>query len=202
MDFTPEPVNFKKKKKKGKAKPKVSPYRQFTDWLLNAMPSAKLSEDVIRAINPRSALCLFGNLGGITIFLNERFNTFNIMKLPPLELYNFLRVIVQIHKIKRNEFSFYASEKSNKSLTEIHTRFPLLKRYEVHNFLQLVEVDPEYEALMDNLGIKKYKKSKITKKEQKEIAKKKKAIPKTVSTFKNGNTEIQTFDQLAEAIHG
>lgn len=148
---------------------KISPYREFRDWLLNPMPNKELPMNVIKAINPRSVLCMFGNLHGVSIFLNEYFNTFDVMALPQIEFYKFLKDIVHKHNITPRDFSFYYSEKHNKSLKELNCKFPFLKRHELSTFLEDVKDDPEAEALYESLGLNKYKSKKLTKKEKKEL---------------------------------
>ncbi|MCK5020541.1 MAG: hypothetical protein KAS32_26215 [Candidatus Peribacteraceae bacterium] len=171
VEFSPEPINLKikkskKTKKETSKKPSISPYRALTDWFLNSHPQAKLDDWVIKAVNPRMVLCMFGNVPKLTMFLNDNFNTFEIMKLDNLEFYTFLKGMALKFKMQRRDFSFYFSERGNKSLKELHTHFPGLKLNEVSMFLELAKEDDEYDSLLESLGMQKYKKVKKTKAEK------------------------------------
>jgi len=172
-------------KKKSKVK-KVSPYRELQDWFFNSNPNAILSESTLKGINPRAVLGSMSKLSGITVFLNEHFNNYELMKMKPIEFYKFIRSLIKKYNVGRYDFSFFKSEKQDKSLSEIHQYFPQLKRYELHNLLTLAEDDPDFEALMDSIGLKKYKKKKTTAKDKKLIKKigVKKSVESNLYTFK------------------
>lgn len=157
---------------------KISPYRLFKDWLLNTYPDAELSEDVLKAINPKSVLHMFGSLGEITIYLDEYFNNFEMMCCDSLEFYKFLRDIVQKHNIGKYDFSFFASAKRDKVIQEIHRKLPLLKRYEIYDLIERCKED-ENNPFLENLGL--LKQSKIKKIKTK--PKKKKKSSKEAVTF-------------------
>ncbi|MCK5018182.1 MAG: hypothetical protein KAS32_14090 [Candidatus Peribacteraceae bacterium] len=203
-EFKPEPINLKtKKSKKTKTKtstkPSISPYRLLTDWFLNSHPQAKLEDWVIKAVNPRTALCMFGNIPKLTMFLNQTFNNFDIMYLDRLEFYKFLKSMVQRFKMQRRDFSFYFTERGNKSLKELHPIFPGLKLYEISMFLELAQDDSEYESLLDSIGMQKYKKAKKTKAEKKQTQIRKETREKTESrateiSFNVANDTIKSWD--------
>lgn len=157
---------------------KVSPYKLFKEWLLNPYPKAELSDEVLKSINPKSILHMFGSMGGITIYLDEYFNNFGLMYCNPLEFYNFLKQLVQKYKIGRYDFSFFASMKMDKTIQELHRKFPMLKQYEIYDLLDRCKDDEENEAFLESLGLNK--KPKIIKEKKN---KPKKKILKEAATF-------------------
>jgi hypothetical protein len=156
IDFVPE--SFKKEEKL--VKPKLSPYREFTNWLLNSNLDIELKPEVLKGLNPIGVLCLFGGVGRVTVYLNKHFNNYGLMYLDQYDFYKFLKIMTLKFNIKRHEFSYFASEKTDKPLQEMHKKFPYLKRYEVYNFLEMIKDDPEYNSFSENLGLNKTKKSK------------------------------------------
>lgn len=145
---------------------KVSPYKLFKDWLINPN-DIPLDDDVLRTINQRSALCMFGNLYNITVYLNEYFNTFDVMKLDKYEFFTFLKSIVKSNKLSYRDFSFYAFGKKDQIRREIILKFPYLKPYEINLIVDKIEniKDKEHKEIMmetiDPNG--KYKSKKIKK---------------------------------------
>ena len=136
-------------------KKEISPYKIFSEWLLNPCPDAELSEDVIKAINPKTALCMFGKVGGVTVFLDKYFNKFEVMLLKPLEFYLFLKSLVKKYKIKKYDFSYFPTMKRDKTLTEIQMKLPHLKKSEISYLLEKCKNDPRSDSFFESLGIKK-----------------------------------------------
>jgi len=168
---------------------KISPYRIFTEWLLNPCPDAELSGDVIKAINPRTVICMFGKIGGLTIFLNDHFNNFSVMNLDPLEFYQFLKSLVKKYKIKKWDFSYFPTMKRDKTISEIQMKLPHLKKSEIIYLLEQCKSDEDYDSFCESLGIRKNPKIKKIKKKGK---KNKKLI---VSTFGDSMIKnIRTMD--------
>jgi len=169
---------------------KISPYRELKEWMLNSYPNAKLSEEVLRAINPKTVLHMFGSLGGITIFLDDYFNNFDLMYCNPLEFYNFLRSIVQKHRIKKYDFSFFYSLKKDELITKLQRKLPYMKKYEIYDLLEYCKDDTENNSFLENLGLNKSKTKKV-----KKGKKVKKEIPKEAKTFEHLNIQnIKTWD--------
>lgn len=125
-----------------------------------------MDEDVLRSINHRSALCMFGNLHDITIYLNEYFNTFDVSKLDKLEFFTFLKSIVKTNRLSAKDFSFYAFGGKEKLRKEIMSKFPYLKPYEINLLVEKIDniEDGEYkEVVMETIdpnGRYKFKKIK------------------------------------------
>ncbi len=151
---------------------KQSPYQEFKHWLFDAAPSVELEDWVKRGINKRAVLSSLAGLDGVTIYLNKQFNRFNTMSLDDDEFYNFVRSdVIKKFRVKKSEMTFFKHQKRDKSLREIHIHFPHLKEYEVALFMELVKDDEDYEALLENLGLSKSRKKKLTKKELRESEK-------------------------------
>lgn len=175
-------------------KKKDSPYKIFKEWMLNSYPKAELSDEVLKAINPKSILHMFGSMGDITIFLDEYFNNFSLMACNPLEFYNFLRQIVQKHKIGKYNFSFFVSMKMDKTIREIQRKLPMLKQYEIYDLLERCKEDEGNDAFLENLGLRKKSKMKKVKKTKKES---KKTTPKEALTFDDMFIKaVKTMDDL------
>jgi len=172
---------------------KISPYTEFKNWLLNSYPNAKLPEDVIKAINPKIVLHMFGSLGGITIFLDEHFNNFDLMSCNPLEFYNFLRDIVQKHRIKKYDFSFFYNLKKDALIIKLQKKLPHLKKYEIYNLLEYCKEDDENDSFLENLELNKSKVKKV--KKSKSIKKTKDEVPSEAKTFEHLNIQnIKTWE--------
>jgi len=169
----------------------VSPYKIFKEWLLNPYPDAELPDVIIRAINPKTVMYMFGKLGEITIFLDEYFNNYDIMYCNPIELYDFLREIVQKYNIKKYEFSFFMSMKTDKLINRLQRKLPYLKKYEIYDLLERCQQDPDNDSFLENLNMKQSKVKKLRKKSKKE----KTEIPKEALTFDNmSSDDIKTWE--------
>ena len=143
---------------------KESPYKTFKEWLLNPYPEATLPDEVLRAINPKSVVKMFGSLGGVTVYLDKYFNTYSVMSCDRLEFYKFLRDMVQEHKIGKYDFSFFLNPTKDKLLQSLHKKFPYLKPYEISILIESYKNDPDVdEAFLENLGLHKAKTVKIKK---------------------------------------
>lgn len=160
LDFVPEELKVKKEKS---TEEKVSPYRAFTDWILNPRQDIELDEKIIKAINPRTVLCMFGGFPNITIFLNKHFNNFGVMYLDNKALYTFLKLMILRFKITKYEFSFFASEKNDKSLSDIQRILPYLKKYEIYDLIERSKDDEDYDSFCETLGLKGVKRTKVKK---------------------------------------
>jgi hypothetical protein len=167
---------------------KFSPYNEFKEWLLNSYPKAILSEIVLRAINPKTVLHMFGKLGGITVFLDEQFNRFELMECDPQEFYSFLKELVQKHKIKKYDFSFFSSISKDEAINKLQKKLPHLKKYEIHNLLEYCQNDPNNDSFLENLGLKTIKTKKLKKKKTEKKASKKS------SSFEDITNDIRTWN--------
>lgn len=171
---------------------KESPYKIFKEWLLNPYPKAELPEEILKAINPKSVLHMFGSLGSITIFLDEYFNNFEMMCCNPIEFYLFLKELVQKHGIKKYDFSFFSSMKRDKTIRDIHRKLPFLKRYEIYDLIERCKED-ENNPFLENLGLLKQSKIKKIKNKKKKV--KKKELLEEASTFDDAIIDnIKTMD--------
>jgi hypothetical protein len=94
------------------------------------------------------------------------------MYLDDEEFYNFLKneIVKRLH-IKPYEMTFFKHEKLDKNIKEIHRSFPYLKHNEVAMFMELVKNDESYNSLLENLGLTKSSKKKLTKKDKIELNK-------------------------------
>lgn len=168
-----------------------SPYNEFKDWLLNSYPDAKLSETVIKTINPKTVLHMFGNMGDITIFLDDYFNNFDLMICNPLEFYIFLRQLVQKYNIKKYDFSFFYSMKKDDLILKLQKKFPCMKKYEIYELLECCKEDTDNDSFLENLGLNKTKSKKMKKTNKKD----KLEIPTEAKTFDNLTIQnIKTFN--------
>jgi len=165
--------------KKPSSKSKPNPYKNFISWLYNSYPNATLSDSVIKSINPRAVLSRYSNMGNLTIFLEEHFNKYDLMGLNHLEFYNFIKLFVKKYRIEQYDYSYFRSTKRDKTLLEIQRKLPHLKEYEISYLLDKCKSDPEYDAFLENLGIKKQEKIKKNKKRKIKGS-------KIISTFDDG----------------
>ena len=159
-----------------------NPYKEFTQWLYNSYPKAELAEWVIKSISPRAILSRYSNQGGITIFLNDLFNKYDLMSLDSLDFYYFIKDIVQKHKINQYDYSFFRSSRRDKTLSEIQKKLPHLKTNEIAKLLELCKNDPENESFLENLGLRKQDKVKKIKKKTRKTKKSSKKVL-SISTF-------------------
>jgi len=169
-----------------------SPYSEFKDWLLNSYPYAKLSEEVIKAINPKTVLHMFGSLGDITVFLDDYFNNFDLMYCDPLEFYNFLKQLVQKYNVNKYDFSFFYSMKKDDLILKLQKKLPHMKKYEIYDLLEYCKEDSNNDSFLENLGLNKTKVKKVKKTKNK---KDNLEIPKEAKTFENLNIQnIKTWE--------
>lgn len=175
---------------------KISPYTEFKNWLFNPVPNAELDEWVIKAINKRAVLSSLCGLDGVTIYLNKVFNSFYTMALDDIEFYNFIRNdIIKRFRVRKDELTFIKHEKKDKTLRDIHRHFPMLKSYEVKQFMEDMKHDSEYAHLCEALGISTHKKKKMTKKDKKEYG------DISIDDYKPSNPEPKTFQDLVEVFN-
>lgn len=210
-NLIPEEFNTKKKKSTQPTSKPQSPYFFIKQWLVNPMPDGdvpKIPMEVLKAINQRSILAMFGGLGNITVFLNSTFNNYNVMNIDQMEFYFFLRSIIKRFNINIREFvGFYA--KKDKTIHELHMKFPELKNYEIEALLERIKGDDECNAFADSLGLTELKKEKLTKQEKtKLVPKSEEAKPKT-QTKKKIETKPSTktkkpisMNELEALFHG
>lgn len=154
-----------------KIKTGISPWKTFNDWLFDPDFDRELEDDVIKAINPRSIMCMFSGMYEFTIFMNETFNDLStIFKLKPREFYDFVKKMVHRKSIDKYDTTFLKGEKKDKEIRELHKHLPHLKTYEVKLLLEMCKDDEEYESFAISLGLqKKDKLKKLTKKQKKEL---------------------------------
>lgn len=154
---------------------KINPYKLFQDWLFNVMPDPPFPEECLKGINKRAVLASLGKLDGVTIYMDEHFNNFDLMNLDDIEFYKFVRVhIIKKFKVGKWDLSFFKSEKKNKNLKELQKSFPYLKQPEIEVFMELVKDDEDCDMLYESLGMTKPKKKKLTKVAKKELSERKK----------------------------
>lgn len=150
-----------------KKEEKPNPYKEFMIWLYNSYPNAELPEWVIKAITPRAILSRYANLGELTIFLDNVFNSYDLMSLNPLEFYSFLKDFIKRYNINQYNYSFFRSSKRDKTLGELQKKLPHLKTYEISNLLNMCKKDKEYDSFLESLGIRKQEKIKKNKSNKK-----------------------------------
>ena len=172
---------------------KFNPWTEFKEWLNCSNMNIELNEKVVKAIVPRSVLCMFANHGTLTVFLNECFNNFNLYQIPPIEFFKFIKHIVHSKNIKT--FSFLKTESRSKSAKELQEKLPLLKTYEIDLLLDLCKDDENYDSFAEYLGIKETKICKVTKKEKEELLKEPVLIEKK-DIIVNKKEETQDIDFL------
>lgn len=110
------------------------------------------------------ALCMLGRMGKTTIYLNEFFNDYKLYKLDKSEFLYFLRDIVQKLNLTRRDLTYLKYHKEDRSLDDIHKKFPTLKRYELIQMISYSKKDKSYDEMMYSLNLsqEKAKKRKVT----------------------------------------
>lgn len=140
-----------------------SPYTLFKYWLLDGDKNSILNEDIIKSVNKLSILSIFGNMGEITLYLNENFNNYDIMYLDDLEFYKFLKSMILNRNYNFSNFTYFNLKKEKNHYKKIMKQYPYIKKYEAE--LLINKYDPE--KLMKNFNENKTKEKikKLTKKE-------------------------------------
>jgi len=112
---------------------------------------------------------MFSRLGPVTIFINEQFNNFLIYKLDKYEFFKFLKEITTLKKLSRYDFTYLKYHKEDKTMNDLHIKFPTLKKHELIQLVERTKKDKTYEDIMYsmNLSKEKAKKKKLTKKDMK-----------------------------------
>jgi len=154
---------------------KETPYQELYRYLFSDNNDMELSIGTIKGLTQNGIIKMFSNLDDITIWFNEYFNNFYTYELDKRELYKFAKDIVSKFRIKKKQLSYIKFHSKDKTFDVLHKQFPYLKRYELPLFSSLLESDDEYDEIMDALGLKKYKKSRVkktTKKKKETIVKK------------------------------
>jgi hypothetical protein len=118
------------------------------------------------------AINIFLSVGKLNYYLNQQFNNVGLWYLDREELFKFIKKCVKDFKVQRNQLSYIPYPKrKDKIWNEIRSKFPTIKNYEVTLLCNLIEKNPEKEAIYTALGIEKSEKKK-TKKEGKKEEKK------------------------------
>ena len=68
----------------------MNPWKEFQIWL-TSNNNLELSPEIYKIVNSRNALLMFCYLDDVTIYLNNIFNKFEIMKFNQRELFSFLK---------------------------------------------------------------------------------------------------------------
>lgn len=155
----------RKKKENNSAQPpnnQPSPYYIFNAWLFDGDIDREIDEKVLKAVNPRSVLCMFGGHGKLTIFLNDYFNTFKIMSFDHFKFYKMIKEIIIKKGLNRYQNTFYKFEKENKEINSIRRKFPYLKTYEIDYMIKKMK-DNNEDQFLESIGIIDPKKEKIKK---------------------------------------
>src|SRR5690554_4290657 len=108
-------------------------YKLFKQWLFDNNIRSELDDDIVKILNPNSVLAMFSRLGEITIYLNEKFNDYNLFKNNNEKaFYVHLKYIVIKNKLNYNDLIFMDVRKPKKSKDIIHLEniFPFLRHYE------------------------------------------------------------------------
>lgn len=144
-----------------------SPYTLLSEWFFDNNINSTLDDYVLKGTNHRAVLCMFGNLGKITIFLNDYFNAYNIMLIDKFSFYKMLKEIIIKKNITKYQLSFYKLEsKDDKIIVKLKKKYPYLKSYEIDWFLKKIQGTDEYHLLMEIIGEEEVKKKKLTKAEK------------------------------------
>lgn len=149
------------------------PFRAFNTWLFDGNLKSDIpNKDVLLKYNspitPMYAINIFLASGKLNQYLDQNFNNIGLWYLDREELFKFIKKCVKDFKIQRNQLSFIPyPKKKDKLWNEVRSRFPVIKSYEVTLLCNLIEKNPDKEAIYTAFGIEKADKKKI-KKEKKE----------------------------------
>ncbi len=146
----------------------MNPWKEFQIWL-TSNNNLELSPEIYKIVNSRNALLMFCYLDDVTIYLNNKFNKFEIMKFTQRELFSFLKHICITKNIGIKKLSFIKHHKKDKIISEIQTKLPYLKKEEVKLFLEKIKGTNDEEEILESLNLKKIEKKRLTKKQIKEI---------------------------------
>ena len=178
----------------------LSPFTEFKIWLFSPNDE-KLSETVINAVNARSILAMFSKHKDVTIFLDEVFNNYNLMKIPKEEFFYFLKDMVHKSKlITKYNLCYFKTERKDEEVIEIVNKFPFIKKREVELMTNKLEQTDIYEPFLDYIGLNKIKRVKLTKEEKmemkeltKETIKEEEPVIEIVAEIKK---EIETWEEF------
>lgn len=147
----------------------ISPYTQFKNWLFDNNMNSELDDSIIKCLNKLSVLAMFGRMNKITIYLNDNFNTYDIMKYDDKEFYIFLKSLLQNKNISKYDTTFFDIRKDKFKYKKLRKQYPYLKKYELNLLINVAEKNKDNQFL-DFINDKKYKHKKLTKKEKKDIS--------------------------------
>jgi hypothetical protein len=144
-----------------------SPYQVLTSWLVTPQTETTLDDWVIKSINPSMVLSMFSRLGPVTVFINEQFNNFVLYKLDKYEFFQFMKEVTSLKQLSRYDFTYLKYHKEDKSMDDLHIKFPTLKKHELIQLVELTKKDKTYDDIIYsmNLSKEKSKKKKLTKKD-------------------------------------
>jgi len=143
-----------------------NPYQIFSEWIQQP-DGVPLDDDVLKVVSQRAILATLGDLGSLTVLLNDEYNNFEFMSLDTSSFFYFVKFLTKKFKIPKYKFTYFKSEKIDKELRTLHAMFPYLKSYEVTKLFKMIEKDPDRNAFLEALGLNKYKSTKTTKKDKK-----------------------------------
>jgi hypothetical protein len=153
------------------------PFKTFNTWLFDGnlksdIPNREILLKYNSPITSMYAINIFLSVGKLNYYLNQQFNNVGLWYLDREELFKFIKKCVKDFKVQRNQLSYIPYPKrKDKIWNEIRSKFPTIKNYEVTLLCNLIEKNPEKEAIYTALGIEKSEKKK-TKKEGKKEEKK------------------------------
>lgn len=141
-------------------------YSIFESWLFDENQTiSDLDDSVVKGISQLALMRRMLTLGDFTVYLNDKLNTFELMKFDKKDFFNFIKTSLRDMNIKRRDLSFYKYSKSEKLADKIRNKFPLLKSCEIPILLDLLS-ENEHDTLMEQFGISETKIKKLTKSEK------------------------------------
>ncbi len=149
-------------------------FKLFNSWLFDGnlksdIPNKEVLLKYNSPITSMYAINIFLASGKLNYYLNQQFNNIGLWYLDKEELFKFIKKCVKDFKIQRNQLSYIPyPKKKDKIWNEIRNRFPTIKDYEVSLLCDLIEKNPEREAIYTALGIEKSEKKKTKKEDKKE----------------------------------
>lgn len=149
-----------------------SEFKTFTNWLFDGKYNTEPPESVSKKSSPVSNLyciSLFMNCGSLNHYLNRYLNNFGIFYIPKDELMKFIKKCIRDFKIpKRNIWYYSKRQKEDKLFDILSKRYPLLKKYEIYQLIEIINKSKDKNEILQGLGLKTdVKKQKVRKKDKK-----------------------------------
>lgn len=147
----------------------LNPFNEFKKWLTCRI-DYELDESVISSISYLAALVMFSRFNDLTVFLNDNFNNYRLVKLDKLEFFKFLKTICDKNKISYNDLVYIKFTKDKEKInTDLKKKFPFIKTDEF-KFIEkeLMSLDETKDLLSNkNYKLLKVKPEKLIKKGRK-----------------------------------